>query len=164
MDPEQLPLKDLHLPPEISGWPPAPGWLVLLAILAAGLVWLLYRSWLRWHAGKPRRAALRQLAQLKRAYQEGGNIQRLSIDLSELLRRAMLAYAPRSEVAGLSGERWLAWLDQGMDEKAFTDGAGKMIESLPYRNPELGARGVDVDGLLDAVSRRLRTPITRSAS
>jgi len=163
MDPEQLPLRDLHMPPEIGWWPLAPGWWVLLTMMAAGLAWLLYRFWLRWRAGKPRRAALRQLAQLKRAYQEGGDMQRLSIDLSELLRRAMLAYAPRSEVAGLSGERWLDWLDQGMDEKAFTDGAGKMIEVLPYRNPELGAQGVDVDGLLDAVYRRLRTPISGSA-
>ncbi len=163
MDPEQLPLRDLHLPPDISWWPLAPGWWVLLAIMAAGLGWLLYRSLLRWRAGKPRRTALRQLAHLKRAYQQSGNTQRLGIDLSELLRRAMLAYAPRSEVAGLAGERWLDWLDQGMDEKAFSEGAGKMIESLPYRNPELDAQGVDVDGLIDAVHKRLQTPIAGSA-
>ncbi len=163
MDPEQLPLRDLHLPPDISWWPLAPGWWVLLAIMAAGLGWLLYRSLLRWRAGKPRRAALRQLAHLKRAYRQSGNTQRLGIDLSELLRRAMLAYAPRSEVAGLAGECWLDWLDQGMDEKVFSEGAGKMIESLPYRNPELDAQGVDVDGLIDAVHKRLQTPITGSA-
>lgn len=163
MDPEQLPLRDLHLPPDISWWPLAPGWWVLLAILAVGLGWLLYQSLLRWRAGKPRRTALRQLVQLKKAYQQSGNTQRLGIDLSELLRRAMLAYAPRSEVAGLAGERWLDWLDQGMDEKAFSQGAGKMIESLPYRNPELDAQGVDVDGLIDAVHKRLQTPIAGSA-
>jgi len=163
MDPEQLPLRDLHLPPDISWWPLAPGWWVLLAILAVGLGWLLYQSLLRWRAGKPRRTALRQLVQLKKAYRQSGNTQRLGIDLSELLRRAMLAYAPRSEVAGLAGERWLDWLDQGMDEKAFSEGAGKMIESLPYRNPELDAQGVDVDGLIDAVHKRLQTPITGSA-
>lgn len=163
MDPEQLPLRDLHLPPDISWWPLAPGWWVLLAIMAAGLGWLLYRSLLRWRAGKPRRTALRQLVHLKRAYQQSGNTQRLGIDLSELLRRAMLAYAPRNEVAGLAGERWLDWLDQGMEENAFSEGAGKMIESLPYRNPELDAQGVDVDGLIDAVHKRLQTPISGSA-
>jgi hypothetical protein len=162
MDPEQLPLRDLHLPPDISWWPLAPGWWVLLAILAVGLGWLLYQSLLRWRAGKPRRTALRQLVQLKKAYQQSGNTQRLGIDLSELLRRAMLAYAPRSEVAGLAGESWLDWLDQGMDEKAFSEGAGKMIESLPYRNPELDAQGVDVEALIDAVHKRLQTPITGS--
>ncbi len=163
MDPAQLPLRDLHLPAEISWWPLAPGWWVLLVLTVAGLGWLLYGALLRWRAGKPRRAALRCLAQLKKAYQQNGNAQRLGIDLSELLRRAMLAYAPRSEVAGLAGERWLDWLDQGMDDKAFSEGAGRMIESLPYRNPELKAQGVDIDGLINAVYKRLQTPISASA-
>lgn len=137
----------------------APGWWALLAIMAASLVWLMYQSLQRWRAGKPRRAALRQLGRLKKAYQHSGNAQRLGIGLSELLRRAMLAYAPRSEVAGLTGQPWLHWLDAGLDEKAFSEGSGKMLESLPYRKPELDAEGVDVDGLIKAVYKRLQTPI-----
>ena len=163
MDPEQLPLRDLHLPPAISWWPLAPGWWVVLAIVAAGLVWFLHRSWRHWRAGRPRRLALRQLVLLDNEYQASGNIQWLGIELSELLRRAMLAYAPRSEIAGLTGRNWLRWLDQGMTEALFSAGPGQMLESLPYRNPELGEQGVDVDGLMNAVRQRLRTPVTGSA-
>ena len=136
---------------------------VPLAILAAGLSWYLYRSLLRWRAGKPRRSALRQLVVLKAAYQESGDTPLLGIELSELLRRAMLAYAPRDEVAGLTGERWLQWLDQGMSENVFSEGPGKVLESLPYRNPDLGDQDVDVDGLISAVRMRLQTPVTGSA-
>lgn len=162
MDPTQLPLRDLHLPPDIGWWPMAPGWWVLLAIAAAALAWLSYRSFLRWRAGMPRRSALRQLSLLVKQYRESGNIQQLSIELSELLRRAMLAYAPRDEVAGLTGRSWLRWLDRGMDEKSFSAGPGQSLDSLPYRNPELGDQGVDVDGLIDAIRKRLQTPVMGS--
>ena len=163
MDPEQLPLRDLHLPPEISWWPLAPGWWAVLAILAAGLVWLLYQSLQRWRAGRPRRAALRQLLLLNKEYQASGNIQWLGIELSALLRRAMLAYAPRSEIAGLTGRSWLRWLDRDLNESLFSAGPGQMLESLPYRRPELGEQDLDVDGLINAVRQRLRTPVTGSA-
>jgi hypothetical protein len=164
MDPSQIPLRDLHLPPEIIWWPLAPGWWVLLALFAMGLVWLLYKSAMRWRAGKSRRAALRALAILDKEYRADGNTDRFAKQLSELLRRGMLAYAPRAEVAGLTGERWLQWLDKGMAENVFTQGPGQALESLPYRNPELGDEGVDVEGLIDAVRRRLQTPLAESTS
>jgi hypothetical protein len=164
MDPTQIPLRNLHLPAQVSWWPLAPGWWVIVGLLAIGLGWLLYRSALSWRAGKPRRIALRKLVALDNAYRADGNIDRFGKQLSELLRRGMLAYAPRSEVAGLTGERWLQWLDLGMNEKVFSEGPGQMLESLPYRNPDLGDQGVDVEGLVDAVRRRLQTPVTGSVS
>jgi hypothetical protein len=159
MDPTQLPLRDLHLPAAIGWWPLAPGWWVLLALLAAGLGWLTYRALQRWQAGRSRRFALQQLLRATIEYGETGNTLSLAKQLSELLRRAMLAYAPRSEVAGLTGDRWLQWLDQGMNEPLFSTGAGQVLESLPYRSPEPGDQDIDVDGLIDAVRERLRTPV-----
>ena len=37
MDPEQIPLRDLHLPEAIGWWPLAPGWWILIAIALVGL-------------------------------------------------------------------------------------------------------------------------------
>lgn len=159
MDPTQLPLRDLHLPAAIGWWPLAPGWWLVLVIAVAGLGWLAYRSLQRWQAGKPRRAALKQLLAVTKEYAETGNTQWLGKQLSELLRRTMLAYAPRNEVAGLTGARWSGWLDQDLHEPLFSNGAGQMLESLPYRNPELGDQDIDVDGLIDAVRARLRAPV-----
>lgn len=159
MDPEQLPLRDLHLPAEIGVWPLAPGWWVLIALAAAGLAWLLTHAWRRYRRNAARRAALRELGRLTRDYRESGNVVELGRRLSTLLRRAMLAYAPRPEVAGLTGDRWLAWLDRGLEARPFSAGPGRDIERLPYRNPQLGGDDVDVEGLLDAVRARLVTPL-----
>ena len=55
MDPEQLPLRDLHLPDAIGWWPLATGWWILLGLaFAMLLVW----TWL-WLKKRKRDAARR---------------------------------------------------------------------------------------------------------
>ncbi len=159
MDPEQLPLRDLHLPEAVSWWPPAPGWWFLFALALAGLVYLGYRQWRQWRYNAARRIALAELARLKHDYEQGADTLTLAKALSELLRRGMLAYAPRAEMAGLTGDRWLAWLDQGLEDKPFTEGAGQALESLPYRSPQSIADDADLAALIEAVQRRLKTPL-----
>jgi hypothetical protein len=158
MDPEQIPLRDLHLPEAVGWWPLAPGWWVLIALIAIGMLLLLRRAWIRWRHNAPRRIALQELARLEGSYREAPNPVLLATRLSELLRRTMLAYAPRKEVAGLTGPEWLAWLDRGLDEKPFSEGPGRSLKELPYRRAD-SVSGVDVDGLLDAVRRRLKSSI-----
>ena len=70
MDENALPLRDLHLPDAIGWWPPAPGWWVVIALLAAGLGYLAWRAFLRWQFNGPRRYALRQLARYEAEYLE----------------------------------------------------------------------------------------------
>jgi len=163
MDPDLLPLRDIHLPESIGWWPLAPGWWVLIALAFAGLLYLLYRQYLKWRWNAARRIALAELARIRRDYEQGADALALSKALSELLRRSMLAYAPRGEMAGLTGDRWLNWLDRGLDDRPFTDGAGKHLESLPYRRPESVAVDQDLSGLIDAVQRRLKTPLPEGA-
>ena len=45
MDPEQIPLRDLHLPEAIGWWPLAPGWWILIAIALVGLGFLIIVFW-----------------------------------------------------------------------------------------------------------------------
>jgi hypothetical protein len=163
MDPEQIPIRDLHLPDAVGLWPLAPGWWVLLALAVAGLVYLLYRGYRRWRWNAARRAALRQLSRIRAAYVAGTDAVTLAVDLSELLRRTMLAYAPRNEVASLTGRHWLEWLDRGLTERPFAQGAGRAIESLPYLSRSQVADDVDLDGLIRAVQQRLRTPLPEGA-
>lgn len=159
MDPDQLPLRDLHLPDAVDWWPPAPGWWLLFALALAGLAYLAYRQWLQWRRNAARRIALAELARLRRDYEQGADTLVLAKSLSELLRRGMLAYAERGEIAGLTGDRWLEWLDRGLDDKPFTEGAGKVLESLPYRRPQSIGDDVDLAGIIDAIQRRLKTPL-----
>jgi hypothetical protein len=163
VDPQEIPLRGLHLPEAVGWWPLAPGWWLLIAaaVIAAGL---LIRAWLRRRAhAAARRRALRQLEASRSAYARHGNPVTLGAEVSELLRRTMLAYAPRREVAGLTGDDWLAWLDRGLDAPRFREGAGRNLLELPYRNPESVADDVDIEGMLAAVRERLQTPVGRDA-
>ncbi len=154
-----LPLRDLHLPDPVGWWPLAPGWWALLLLLAAALVYGLIRYYRAWQRSAPRRFALRELARYEAEYLDSGDPVRLGKQLSALLRRSMLAYADRDAVAGLTGETWLEWLDEGMPLPYFHTGGGKSLLQLPYRDPRGDFSDVDVGALLSAVRMRLRTPL-----
>ncbi|MGB5739133.1 MAG: DUF4381 domain-containing protein [Woeseia sp.] len=159
MNPAEIPLRDLHLPDPVSWWPLAPGWWLLLAIALAGLLWLASRAYRDWQRGRARRLALRELDRLAAAHAADGNVAQLAKSLSALLRRAMLAYAPRVEVARLTGDAWLNWLDRGLAQPVFTEGPGSSLGWLPYRAPRTDGEQVDVAALIKAVRLRLATPL-----
>ena len=159
MDPEQIPLRDLHLPEAIGWWPLAPGWWILIAIALVGLGFLV-RAWLKVRArGAARRFALRQLKEIVSECESSKNPVEFGVQLSELLRRTMLAYAPRLDVAGLTGEAWLQRLDEGLAQPVFTSGPGRQLLELPYRRPDTELEVADVDRLVAAVRHRVATPL-----
>ena len=159
MDEAALPLRDLHLPDAVGWWPLAPGWWFLFAILVALTVYALYRAYRRYRRNAPRRYALGQLARFESEYLEHRNPVVLGKQLSELLRRGMLAYADREEVAGLTGEAWLEWLDRDMPLPYFHTEGGKSLLALPYRDPAGDFSDVDIDALISAVRMRLGAPL-----
>jgi len=159
MDETQLPLRDLHLPDPVGWWPLAPGWWFVLLLAATVLGYLAWRAYLQWRRNAARRFALRELARYEAEYLTHRNPVTLGKQLSELLRRAMLAYAPRGEVAGLTGETWLQWLDSGIPLPYFHTEGGKSLLELPYRDPAGDFSDVDINALLSAVRLRLDTPL-----
>jgi len=159
MDPEQIPIRDLHLPEAIAWWPLAPGWWVVIALIVLG-VSLLFRHFLRIRAhGAARRHALRRLNELTADFEQHHDAVAFSSHLSELLRRTMLAYAPRHDVAGLTGDEWLAWLDRDLDQPRFQGEAGRKLLELPYRAPGDEVSGLDLVDVVAAVRQRLATPV-----
>lgn len=163
MDENAIPLRDLHLPDAISWWPVAPGWWGVLAIVVAVLTYITWRLYKRWRFNAPRRFAIRELARIEAEYVQHRNPVMLGKQLSELLRRGMLAYAPRDEVAGLTGEAWLAWLDEDMPLPYFHTEGGKSLLKLPYRDPESDFSDVDIGALVAAVRMRLSVPLRGTA-
>jgi hypothetical protein len=159
MDPTELPLRDLHLPEPVSWWPLAPGWWLIIALAAVVIIWLLRRAINKWRSNAPRRFAVRELGSIENDYLQHRDAVLMAKKVSELLRRSMLAYAPRDEVAGLTGERWLAWLDQGLPVPYFHTEGGKSLLQLPYRDPESDLSDVDINALFAAVRMRLTTPV-----
>lgn len=119
----------LLLPPQeprpVSMIPQTAGWIVLtgsLLLLAAYLLWRWRKAYL---ANAYRRAAIKAL---KAAGED-------PVAIAEVLRRAALAAFPRSEVAGLSGDDWLAFLDETGGCADFLHGQGRVLALAPYRSP-----------------------------
>ena len=104
-------LRDIHVPDAPGLWPPAPGWLALCSLVAVLGLAAAVMAARRWRAGRFRREALASLRALHARHAAGAPDTEIAIELSALIRRVALARRPREEVAGLTGERWLAWLE-----------------------------------------------------
>ena len=156
--PEELPLRDIHLPDPVSWWPPAPGWwgLLILCLLLVIAFWALWNAWRR---GRLKRGSLALLQQLAEQFQRNHDEQQLIAQLSVLLRRVALSTYPRRRVAALTGEEWLLFLDNSLTangaDKAFSGGIGRALIEAPY-NPDC-----QVDG--DAIIGLVRRWISRNA-
>lgn len=121
-------LRDIHLPVAPAWWAAPETW-VAAACVAVAASWMIYRR-IRY---RRLRRALRELSSLAAAHARDGNAVRLAGGLSQLLRRHAAACFPEAGVDGLSGGDWLAFLDAHGGGNAFTQGAGAVLESLPYR-------------------------------
>ena len=135
-------LKDIHLPPPVSFWPPAPGWwilaLLLISTLFIGGVWL-YRKYKK---SKPKTEALRILNDLQILYQNSQDELVSLRNLSNLLRRTALTYYDNDTVASLQGSSWLEFLDETCKTKEFSQGAGKVLGNELFQlkvNPDMNA-------------------------
>ena len=133
-DPQSIPLRDIHLPPAPPWWPPASGWWLLMGCLLAGVA--LYFWWRRRAHGSARAAARRELLALReRALNEDAAT--LLPEISVLLRRLSLSEYPRREIAGVTGEAWLEFLDRPLSGRPFSTGPGRILLDGPYRrNPQ----------------------------
>jgi hypothetical protein len=126
-------LRDYHLPDPVGWWPPAPGWWLAALLALLLLIWLI-RAVLGWHRRRAaRRFALRELKALQRAHAKDEDDSVLLRGLSRLLRRFALSRFPRHQVAGLSGEAWLDFLERQHPDSSFRDGPGRLLLDAPYR-------------------------------
>jgi hypothetical protein len=126
-----LQLRDIHLPPAPSLWPPAPGWWLLAALSLALLIWVTVRLWQRYRLQRQRRRILQALAELDRRYGAGQDAAFAS-EVSILLRRLALKQFPRDEVAALTGDAWLRFLDRHGGDGQFQQGPGAVLAEAPY--------------------------------
>ena len=104
-------LRDIHAPDAPGFWPPAPGWIALAGLaVVLGLAAAVMAA-RRWRAERFRHEALASLRSLHARHVAGAPDGEIAMELSALVRRVALARHPREEVAGLTGERWLAWIE-----------------------------------------------------
>lgn len=104
-------LRDIHVPDAPGFWPPAPGWIVVACLVTAAGIMAAVVSVRRWRTGRFRRDALAVLRSLRARHAAGAPDTEIAIELSMLVRRVALARRPREEIAGLTGDRWMARLE-----------------------------------------------------
>ncbi len=131
MNPEDLPLRDIHLPDAIGWWPPAPAWWVITFLLLATIVLLIWR----WSQQKTDERALElALSELDRLQkQHGKDSKALLRELSVLLRRTAMSQYGRKQVSGLTGTAWVEFLDQKAGKPLFKGKLERFLTEIPYR-------------------------------
>ncbi len=65
MNPENIPIRDLHLPEMIAWWPVAPGWWVLFVLFLFAFGFIIWRVLQNYHLNTARRRAISQLKHLQ---------------------------------------------------------------------------------------------------
>lgn len=125
-------LQEIGLPEPIPWTPAAPGWYLLGALLLAAALRIGLRLLRRHRDRAYRREALAALAGL-RPDPPGASVGPANLsELPRLLKRTALSAYPRSEVAGLSGDAWLSFLDRAYGGRGFTSGPGRLLPDLSY--------------------------------
>jgi hypothetical protein len=141
-------LRDIVVPPDVPLWPPAPGWWIVGAAIVASAAVLAGMAAVRYRRNAYRRAALGELAAVE-DLPAGEAAQRVTA----VLKRAALVAYPRAEVAELSGQAWLGFLDRTGRTDAFTTGPARELPSLAYG----GRRGAsDLPAIVSAARAWVR--------
>lgn len=128
-------LHDIVLPLAPNWWPPAAGWFVLAGVLFILLLLSAAKFVTGWWKSRYRRAALAELKQIEAAADRTEALPQLAA----LVKRTALAVYPREQIAGLSGDAWLQYLDASARTTSFTTGAGRQLERGYERGEQLPA-------------------------
>lgn len=128
-------LKPLHLPPEVSWWPPAIGWYLLLAVVIVMLViaWWRYRKYCA--AKRLRQTITEQWLAIENEYLANPSPEVLAT-VNVFLKRVAVKYYPEEKPQLLTGNEWLIFLDKSGKTSDFSKGSGKLLAN-PYCRTEL---------------------------
>ena len=151
MDSEELlsQLADIHLPVDVTYWPPAVGWWVLVVIILTG-GYLLVKRYIRYK--NLHKICSRALAELDRCYQdfrtiENGNIESLKIlyvnQFNSVLRRVALVHFAQTGVASLGGDDWVDFIRKKGDSSGLNE---EIAAAISYGRFQTKC-DVDVDAL-----------------
>jgi len=126
-------IDEIVLPAPVSWWPSAPGWKVLGIMV---VLWLMFKAvrWIRrWWRNRYRREALKRVAQVQK--QAGQQWREVVVVLPYYIKVTALHAYPREDVASLSGESWVRFLDAHYAGPPFSSGVGRKLLSVAYLPP-----------------------------
>jgi len=142
-------LKDIHLPPEVSVWPFALGWWILVFLFVLIVIILSHIFWRRYRQERPKIESLRIFEEIKNQYDNKNDLVITLVNLSQLMRRVAITFYAKEDVASLHGLSWLEFLDKTGKTNEFTKGLGKIFGFEIYmKHPS-----TDIDAIFHLVKR-----------
>ncbi len=133
-----LQLRDIHLPDVTLWWPLAPGWWLLIVGLPLVIIGLIYlRRWLRHQSAKKR--SLIEFRQIVQNFEDHQDSALLISRLSTLLRRILITYQGRDQVASITGDRWIDELNKLVVRRCFGDEQERLLSQGQFQ------RNIDFD-------------------
>lgn len=122
-------LQEIPLPPAVPYVPQTLGWVIVAALLllvCAYVAWLIVRHR---RANAYRREALVELESIESAVLGSASS---APTLPALLKRTALAATSRTNVASLTGDDWLRFLDRSLGGNEFQNGPGQLLPRIAY--------------------------------
>jgi len=158
-------LQNVHeiiLPEPVSWMPQTIGWYAVFGLILFVAGWCVYRGLRHYRTNRYRRLALEALSVIEQELRRPEKRAEALSEIPVLLKEAALLAFPRSEVADLSGEKWLDFLDKTMGGKNFTIGEGRLLPELAYAPVQRIAQLSDeqVGNLLQLVRRWIKLHVT----
>lgn len=134
-----LQLQDIVPPPEPAWWLMSPAQILLAAgiIVILASAWLLIRLRRRYLLAS---SARRELQALRLEFERDRDSMSLAINLSRWIKRVALQAFPGNDLEGISGDRWLDYLDRSLGEKRFSAGIGNVFGKAIY-GPQFETNG-----------------------
>jgi hypothetical protein len=128
-------LENLHeivLPDPVSWMPQTIGWYAALGVVLLLAGWWVYSRLRRFRTNRYRRFALAEIEVIERELRQPEKRAKALAAIPVLVKRTALSTFPRAEVASLSGEQWLAFLDKTVGGREFREGEGRLLPELAY--------------------------------
>lgn len=132
-------LEPLIAPESVDLWPPAPGWYVIMALAFVAIGFLVITQIRNRRKNVYRREALTALRTLGSSNGDRMDSKQIA-SLNRLLKITAMKHYPREQVASLSGEDWLRFLNLSCKKVDFTASPGELLATTGYQDPE----GVDI--------------------
>lgn len=129
-------LQDIHTPQAVGWWPLAWGWWCLIALLLVVTVILIRAIFKHFKLRQAKKAALQALADIEVDSTPIAQVKAIN----NILKRVVLAYCNRDEVAQLTGSKWASWLNDRCKKGPAFDATLISLAYQPTCNEEQAQR------------------------
>ena len=123
-------IDEILLPGDISLLPTAPGWQLLGVLIGIYIIYRTIRFSRLWFKNRYRRAAFNAIAELD---QHNSNPIDVAGKLPFYLKATALQAYPRRQIAAMSGQQWLSFLDTQCEGVDFSGPIGVKLLSIAYK-------------------------------